>query len=212
MYLKTYFHSHGNQIVEPILLPTTNFILESDHYWETLRNRFVQAQRHMWSFYEMAYLLQNSSTSPMTWWKNFFRTLNLHVKVFYLHFLAVIPLPALLLSNILFFYYYYVEGDPVIESISYPTRIISIVAFTLSALSVLANHYVIRNVLKGKENQYGYKSYIIYGVIEYVLLNALAGFIFAFLPSMSSLTKLMITDKLDYVVAQKPVTKEVEEV
>lgn len=210
MYLKTYFYSNGQQYVEPILLPTTNYILESEGYFETLKNRYIQAQRHMWSFYEQAYLLQNSVTSPMTWIKNPIKTISLHLKIFYIHYLAVIPLPTLVLSNLLYFYYFFIEGDSNISSISFYSRLFQNIAFLLSALTILLNHFIIRNVLKGKESQYGFKSSIFYGVLEYVTLNTFSGLFFAFIPSIHSLTKLMFTDKLQYVVAQKPSEKKEE--
>jgi hypothetical protein len=67
IYLKSYFHSATLTEIEPILLPTTNYMLQSDSTLSTITGRFYQAQRHMWSFYELAYIYENFFTRFELW-------------------------------------------------------------------------------------------------------------------------------------------------
>jgi hypothetical protein len=208
MYLKSYFHSHGDHVIEPILLPTTNFIIEADGYYETIKARFVQSQRHMWSFYEVAYMWSHSLTSPQTWMKNTMKTLNLHFKVTYVHALSVIPVPALVLANIIIIWCTWIRPDPYIMELSGFTQKVQAVTVVLSMAIAAMNVYCVNYSLQGKEKNYGWKSSLIYNALEYAILNNFAALILVFMPTVHSLTKLMFTDKLNYVVAAKPVVKD----
>jgi hypothetical protein len=55
MFLKCFFETSGKAVVEPIFLPIVSYSVESDTWWQSIKDRITQAHRHAMGIQETVY-------------------------------------------------------------------------------------------------------------------------------------------------------------
>eukprot|EP01080_Neovahlkampfia_damariscottae_P001379 gene1379-12000_t len=154
IYLKSYFHSSTQTTIEPILLLTKNYMLEGKNALDTIIGRYYQAQRHMWSFYELAYIYENFLTKPHLWnsYTKIVKNFLMFSKVFMIHIFAQIPFPVIILSNLVYAYQLMFNEDQVyLEQITFYLRIIQAFPLLAQVLMAIAHHQILRHAFQGKK-------------------------------------------------------------
>lgn len=208
MYFKSFFNTDGRAQTEPIYLATTNTIVSSDNgLVNCMSERFKQAIRHLWSYYEVCYLLERIILHPGTLfsssWKRFLRGSSLIIKVFIIHFLAIIPVPLIALTTLWHLYHSLVVGDAFMVQLSFPARALQTLIVFNQIFILSANYVLLRHIHKERPNT-DYRSNYFYGILEYFILSPVSTVLFTFAPAIFCITKQMFTDKHTYVVAPKP--------
>ncbi len=78
MFIKAFFASDAELILEPIYLPFLATATTGDTLWEAIRNRYQQTLRHAWGSKEMGYIIAKMLEHPEI---NFFPSFSLLIRV-----------------------------------------------------------------------------------------------------------------------------------
>jgi len=214
----------------PIYLYTLNTIVSSSteennedfifsnfkNFFNNLNERFIQAKRHLWSFVETCFFLENLFLNFKLFLN--FRTYFLLFKIILIQYLAIIPFILLFLFNFLIIF----TNNNNTNNFSYfLIQIFQIVLLLSQFFTLIINHYLLFHLInknkiiyntKENENDYFFikiynkylKFNLIFNIFEFFTSNLLASLLFSFIPGLFCLTKLIFTDKHQYVVAPKP--------
>lgn len=68
IFLQSFFAKKGQVKVVPIFLPTSIDAPEGKTYWEALRNRYLQCQRHAWGATDIPYAIVQAKKHPEIPW------------------------------------------------------------------------------------------------------------------------------------------------
>jgi hypothetical protein len=68
IFLQSFFAKMGRVAVSPIFLPTSIDAPEGETYWEALKNRYSQCQRHAWGATDIPYAVNQAFNHPEIPW------------------------------------------------------------------------------------------------------------------------------------------------
>ncbi len=60
IFLQSFFHTKGKTTVKPIFAPVSIDAPEGKTYWQALKNRYLQCQRHAWGATDIPYAIQKT--------------------------------------------------------------------------------------------------------------------------------------------------------
>jgi len=62
VFLQAFFHQHGKVTVEPLFTPTSIDAPGGINFWDALKNRYLQCQRHAWGATDIPYAISQAVT------------------------------------------------------------------------------------------------------------------------------------------------------
>ncbi|CAL5225244.1 g8034 [Coccomyxa viridis] len=206
MFVKAYFKTHGQVRLAAIPSPVNMLNLQAGGYWETIRARMVQAERHARGCADFAYCLKHARSMPHFSW----RTVALCFKV----------LEAQMLPACAPFYMGLAAGWGVFISKHVQHSALSLMGLNFIKLfglagipifvSLAACNEVVRRYVRPR--LYNTKNMPLWRCADYVAL-LVDVWLFMVLPTVFALTKSILPiSQGEYVVAEKIVTEEEEKV
>lgn len=64
LFLQAFFATRGQASVQPIFLPTSIDAPEGKTFWDALKNRYLQCQRHAWGVTDIPYAITQAKNHP----------------------------------------------------------------------------------------------------------------------------------------------------
>jgi hypothetical protein len=122
-----------------------------------------------------------------------------------IHYLAQVPFPIIILTNLTYFYQTFF-GDNVVyvNEITFYLRAMQVLPVICQFFIAIAHHQIISYTLKGKEANYKIQSHVIYSIVEFLILFSFSSGAYIFFPTCYVLTKQMFTKYFIFWVSPKP--------
>lgn len=210
-FVKAYLYTDGIARVTNINLPTLNYAVESDGWWNSLKEKFVQAKRHTWGVSEISCFIQDLYLRGLPQY-----TQSVSGTVYLIHLLYRLieshwsPAIAVLFANIsgiIFNYYRFVEpwwyGKSIsINILNAATLLMKINAYFVIIQILLIITTLIAMYKYARDVKWWHYPYII---AEWLVMAIPTLLIFGCIPCWMSAMRFMFTDRFDYVVAKKNV-------
>ncbi len=64
LFLQAFFATKGQASIQPIFLPTSIDAPEGESFWDALKNRYFQCQRHAWGVTDIPYAITQAKNHP----------------------------------------------------------------------------------------------------------------------------------------------------
>ena len=195
IFLQTFFHNEGKVEVEPIFLPISIDAAEGKNYFESLKARYLQCQRHAWGATDIPYAFKQAMKHPeIPLWTRIFRL----YKIVETHLIwstnwFILTLGAWVPALV----------NPVFKQTALGYNLPRISRYILTAcLLSLVVIIVLDLILKPKkpENYPFWRS--VFDYLQWVLMPV-ATLLMSVLPGLDSQTRLMLGKRLEYWVTEK---------
>ncbi|KAL0484143.1 rad50 [Acrasis kona] len=201
-YVSSYFLSKGKTYVENMFVPVHSFAVESDTYWASVMDRWVQARRHSFGVYDFSYSLQQIYNHVSSFGFNsclpFLRTLSLLWRTSSPH---LVP-PLLIFSAALPALLKYRLSEEELDN--YPLRrlvlLMGPLTFVCFSFSYVVSFLCIRYITNVP---YGFYYFLKY-YAEWMILGPITSVAVGIFPIAFSVFRLCSSETYDYVRATKP--------
>ncbi len=195
IFLQAFFAKKGKTIVEPIFLPTSIDAPEGKTYFEALKNRYFQCQRHAWGATDIPYAITQAKNHPEIPWR--IKILRIY-KILETHLVwstnwFILTLGALLPTIV----------NPKFMQTSLGYNLPKF-AQTILTICLLAMFTIIILDLKLRPNKIKTRS-IKNQIIELIqwILMPVATLLMSVLPGLDAQTRLMFGRRIEYKVTKK---------
>ncbi|MCD6226058.1 glycosyltransferase family 2 protein [bacterium] len=195
LFLQAFFAKRGKVTVLPIFLPTSIDAPEGKTFWEALRNRYLQCQRHAWGATDIPYaIIQSFKHKDVPWGKKIFRIYKIiktHLVWSTNWFILTLgaSLPAFL--NPKFFQ----------TAMGYNLPRFSRTVLTICLLALFVIITLDMRLRPKEMKKYGFKG-VVGELIQWVLMPVSTLFM-AVLPGLDAHTRLMLGKRIEYKVTKK---------
>jgi hypothetical protein len=195
IFLQSFFSKKGQVEVRPVFLPTSIDAPEGRNYFDSLKTRYLQCQRHAWGATDLPYAIKQSIKRPeiplATKFFRIYKIVETHLIWSTNWFILTLGawIPALV--------------NPVFKqtALGYNLPKISRIILTTCLLS-LAVIIVLDMILRPKRPKDFPRWKIVFEYLQWVLMPV-ATLLMAVLPGLDSQTRLMLGKRLEYFVTPK---------
>lgn len=195
IFLQSFFAKKGKVSVSPIFLPTSIDAPEGETYWEALKNRYFQCQRHAWGATDIPYAIKQAFRHPEIPWAikfvRIFKIIETHLvwstNWFILTFGALLPT--------------IVNPKFVQTSLGYNLPKFSQIVLTICLLA-LAIIILVDLRLRPARLKHQNKKQTLVELFQWFLMP-IATLFMSVLPGLDAQTKLMIGKRIEYKVTKK---------
>lgn len=214
IFLKGYFRTGGRARLEPIPFPVECYAVESDTWWNSIKERFTQAKRHAWAVCEITFVLREMADHfifnrhPTIPRPDLIRTLRLLWKIVSLHLLAGIGVYFLSVPGLIIFLYMFhpylanqPEAIPLLTQWSVLYQLFNVLT-VIPLLFALYTHYNVLTHIIGRGRAPPLKQFL--WAAQFALGAIFVNFFFAKIPTIWACGRLILSEEFSHIVAPKP--------
>eukprot|EP00741_Cyanophora_paradoxa_P007215 tig00001094_g6981.t1 len=201
MYLKCFFATQGKLIVKPIFSPASCCNVTGTSYVNTFVQRFTQAKRHLWGSLDIAYCLEQTLVRKVK--PPFMILCGLFHRLFEMHLML-----AHMTLLVIFLFFIPVTDPFVLACLRVGEWIRNGCVIPTIVIAICYERY---HAWAVQNTPTGSKAYRTWSQrIDWTTLLP-SGMMFVFVPQVYAHTMQLFTNRLDYVVSTKPVSKRADE-
>eukprot|EP00817_Percolomonadidae_sp_ATCC50343_P002663 CAMPEP_0117418334 /NCGR_PEP_ID=MMETSP0758-20121206/136_1 /TAXON_ID=63605 /ORGANISM="Percolomonas cosmopolitus, Strain AE-1 (ATCC 50343)" /LENGTH=455 /DNA_ID=CAMNT_0005198775 /DNA_START=534 /DNA_END=1901 /DNA_ORIENTATION=+ len=221
MYIKCVMKTNGRTTIKPIYLPVSNYSVQANTYWESCKERWLQAKRHAWGISEIPHYLGLLLTDPTVKKRPLLRNLKLFYKISSLHVLAgtqwfYFGMASMFCTILGVCKFVYPESAYIDELIQWskPFQIINLISLVPIVFGLYQNTHLMlgysQQYAKAYNKEWSTSRKLItrIGLVFYFCIIWNIGFgpavlFFTYIPTLIAAVKLIFHDNIKYDVATK---------